>query len=68
MLPYTGEIGIQNQKTTLVDVLVQMHTKSREVRFTKSSLLAIQIFEQRLHMSGLLGSRHESVEVFIESY
>ena len=37
----TGKVSIQNQKTTLIDVLVQMHTKSREVRFTKSSLLAI---------------------------
>ena len=40
----TGKVSIQNQKTTLIDVLVQMHTKSREVRFTKGSLLAIQLF------------------------
>ena len=47
-------------------MLVQMNTKSGEIRFAKSSLLAIKIFEQCLHMSGLLGSRHKGVEMFIE--
>ena len=64
----TGKVGIQNQKTTLIDVLVQMHTKSREVRFTESSLLAIQLFKQRLHMSGLLGSRNEGIKMLVKSH
>ena len=35
-------------KTALADMLVQMNTKSGEIRFAKSSLLAIKIFEQEL--------------------
>ena len=62
----TGKVGIQNQKATFIDVLVQMHTKSREVRFTESSLLAIQFFKQRLHMSGLLGSRNEGIKMLVK--
>lgn len=49
-------------------MLVQMNTKSGEIRFAKSSLLAIKIFEQCLHMSGLLEAGTKGVEMFIESY
>ena len=49
-------------------MFVQMHTKSREIRLSESSLLTIQILQQRLHISRLPGSRDKSIEVFIKGH
>ena len=44
-----------------------MHTKCREVRFSKRRLLCIQAFKQGLHLPCLFGGRNKRIEMLIKS-